>query len=283
MSPETLFGQAAAFLLSHPRNRVSASEALRLDLSGLRMYDAPLFAVGSADDPLFESLRSPEVVHPEYLTPRDWLPEARSVISFFAPFSGRVKAANAADLHGPVDEWLHARIEGEEMMNALRAHVRDLCTAAGFAAVAPPLDPRFRWVAKYASNWSERHTAFICGLGTFGLSKGLITAKGVAGRFGSVVTTMPLPVTQRAYHDLYAYCSKCGACARNCPARCIDPARGTHQAKEHPPCEAFVSATQNRPGAKPGDKVRYGCGKCQVAVPCQNGIPCGCPSISGNY
>lgn len=35
----------------------------------------------------------------------------------------------------------------------------------------------------FGSNWSERHAAYVCGLGTFGLSKGLITDKGMGRTF----------------------------------------------------------------------------------------------------
>ena len=37
-----------------------------------------------------------------------------------------------------------------------------------------------------ASCWSERHAAFVSGLGTFGLCDGLITPVGKAMRCGSV-------------------------------------------------------------------------------------------------
>lgn len=36
----------------------------------------------------------------------------------------------------------------------------------------------------FASSWSERHTAHFCGLGTFGVSDGLITSVGKAVRVG---------------------------------------------------------------------------------------------------
>ncbi|MPM73368.1 hypothetical protein SDC9_120348 [bioreactor metagenome] len=124
---------------------------------------------------------------------------------------------------------------------------------------------RFGSPVSYTSNWSERHVAYVCGLGTFSLSKGLITEKGVSGRFGSLVTTAPLTVTPRAYSELYEYCVFCGACARNCPAEAIaiDPEVG----KRHAPCAAFLD--EYRPQYAP----RYGCGKCQVRVPCRDGIP----------
>jgi len=45
--------------------------------------------------------------------------------------------------------------------------------------MAPALDKRFV-ITDLQSNWSERHVAFIAGLGTFGLSRSLITPLGTA-------------------------------------------------------------------------------------------------------
>lgn len=95
-----------------------------------------------------------------------------------------------------------------------------------YSAVYPAADSRFGMLTQFASNWSERHVAYICGLGTFGLSKGLITKKGIAGRFGSVVTSAVLPVTQREYSNPFEYCTMCGKCAINCPAHAIDTEKG---------------------------------------------------------
>ena len=78
----------------------------------------------------------------------------------------------------------------------------------------------------YASTWSERHAAYVAGLGTFSLSKHLITEKGLCGRFGSVITDAPLEVTPRPYTDPYEYCTFCGACVPRCPARAISVEKG---------------------------------------------------------
>jgi len=273
MELKALQARTMAFLLGHPSNRVTDEDAMRQDLVGMQMYDAPLFAVGDAADPLFEALRGETVTHPEYALPGDWVTGARSVVSFFLPFTERVKASNAADMRRVSDEWLHARIEGQAMLKLVHDFVMDALRAEGFAAVAPMLDARFRMLAPYCSNWSERHTAFVCGLGTFGLSKGLITEKGVAGRFGSVVTDCPITPTLRAYSGVYDYCTRCGQCAANCPVRCIDPARGEDGAKAHPPCSKYLQAMERLPVRGKSQKKRYGCGKCQVATPCQDGIP----------
>ncbi len=272
-----LTADATAFLLSHEQNRVSAEDAMRDDLIGLTLYDAPIFAVAAADDPLFLALRAPDAVHPDYPLPGDWVMGAKSVLSFFVPFTARVREANAkSPKKMPADEWLHARYEGETMLRLLRAFVRDWLAARGYPSVTPLQDERYRMLAEFAPVWSERHTAYICGLGTFGLSKGLITEKGVAGRLGSVVTACPLPVTKRPYENRYAYCAKCGQCAANCPVRCIDPSRGPDKAKAHPPCSAFLKHIEGLPPRGKSRRKRYGCGKCQVNVPCQDRIPTSC-------
>jgi epoxyqueuosine reductase QueG len=242
---------------------VSETEALRPELVGMRLFDAPIFAVAAAADPMFLRLKSEEAVGARHCLPADWTPAARFVLSVFFPFTARIKAANAA-MPGrlPADEWLHGRIEGQWHITAISAAAAELLRGAGFSAVAPSVDSRFR-AQGFASNWSERHVAFVCGLGTFGLSRGLITQKGVAGRFSSIVTDMEMETTGRSYKGLYDHCTFCGLCARFCPAEAIDLKTG----KAHGPCEVFVEETRRI------FAPRYGCGKCQTGVPCESGVP----------
>jgi epoxyqueuosine reductase QueG len=103
----------------------------------------------------------------------------------------------------------------------------------------------------------------VCGLGTFGLSKGLITSKGIAGRFGSIITSLYLPPNKREYEEIYEYCSMCGACVKKCPVNAISIEKG----KNHIICSKFLNQTVEK------YKPRYGCGKCQVGVPCESMIP----------
>lgn len=180
----------------------------------------------------------------------------------------------------PSNEWLHARIEGQKFLNSYSRFLQTALIQAGYEAIVPSLDKRF-WAKisppidkihnyeeinnapLFTSNWSERHVAFLCGLGTFGLSKGLITSKGMAGRFGSVITSLELSPDERHYSEPFEYCMKCGKCARNCPADAISIERG----KDHDMCSAFLDDVMEK------YHPRYGCGKCQVKVPCEHGIP----------
>jgi epoxyqueuosine reductase QueG len=175
----------------------------------------------------------------------------------------------------PALEWLHARVEGQAFQDEICGFGVGLFRQEGIEALAPMEDPRFSRISPitrneqeqdyYTSNWSERHAAYICGLGTFGLSKGLITRKGVAGRYVSIITAAEFEGDTRPYTGIYEYCTFCGACVRNCPGGAISQKTG----KSHPLCSAFVESTrvQHAP--------RFGCGKCQVRVPCEAGIPGG--------
>ena len=252
----------AEYVMTAQQNIIDASWALSPELAGIRIFDAPIYAVGAADDPMFAGLRAPEAVGPQLRLPDEWLPGAVSVICYFLPFSDAIKASNGPENPEPSQAWLHGRIEGQRFLEGFSRLIRDDLRALGFGAVAPILEPEFYYEG-FTSNWSERHAAYICGLGTFCLSKGMITERGVCGRFGSIITTAKLPVTPRPYTGLYDYCIRCGKCAKNCPAGAIDLETG----KDHKKCAALLHEGALRYAP------RYGCGKCQVDVPCMNGIP----------
>ena len=270
MNPETIETAAAEFSRSSPENFVPENKALLPHVSGMRIYDPPIFGYADAENEYLNTLR----LYPEAgispVPPKTWLESARTVISFFLPFTEVVRTGNRGGDY-PSVEWLHGRIEGQIFCIALCVYLSDMIKNAGFDAVIPSMDPNVftKSVSPetgehvYNCRWSERHVAFACGLGTFSLSKGLITRKGVAGRFGSLVTSVELPATAPVYSELYEYCKKCGACARNCPAGAIDPETG----KDDTACSRFLD------NVRAARKPYYGCGKCQTSVPCEARIP----------
>lgn len=267
--------RATEFADGSDGNRVHEGIALSPAIAGMRIFGEPLLGFGAAGDPYFDSFRDPAVIGGHYMTPREWLPGAETIISFFLPFTDEVKRSNAGEKLWPSAEWLHGRIEGQSFIDRLCALLAAALAEAGHASVIPSADRRFfsrtapaeadagGVALSFTSNWSERHAAFVCGLGTFGLSRGLITKKGVAGRFGSLITDLKLAPDEREYRDVYEYCSMCGACAENCPAGAISPENG----KVHAPCSLYLVWTKEK------YKPRYGCGKCQTGVPCESCIP----------
>lgn len=268
-----LEAKLAAFVDEAAGNYVAEKEALTKELAGLKLYEAPLLGAASADDSLFLELKEEEAIGPHFMLPTEWMPEGRTVLSFFLPYTSAIKNANALDNKEPADAWLHGRVEGHTFLIQACKYLKNQIHDLGGNVVIPAADPRF-WRTEspkgaelkdygFTSNWSERHIGFICGLGTFGLSRGLITEAGIAGRLSSVITDLDFTPTQRKYSDLYEYCTRCGACIQRCPVKAISFESG----KEHRPCGRFLNYT------KENYAPRYGCGKCQTGVPCESGRP----------
>ena len=233
----------------------------------LTLFDAPLIGFASADDEIFKDFQSPSIVSPKHMTPSEWLPDAKSVISLFFPIAETIRVSNRSQSSMPSPEWLRARIEGQAFISAFMAEFTRWFTARGLSACVPALDPRFSQFTAAAdttgptmfSNWSERHAAYACGLGTFSLSKGLITERGMAGRFASIIVSLPTEPTKRPYTDPYEYCIRCGACIPRCPVNAISLENG----KDNLICRDWIGEV--RKACDP----RYGCGKCQTTVPCE--------------
>jgi len=258
--------KAEAFHAGSALNRIEAPETLSSVPAGpspLTIYAAPLFAVADALDPLWARLKDAEVVGPGHLAPDEWLPGARSVLSYFLPYSAQVRRANRGKGEAAT-EWIYAQWEGAKFNAALEAFLVETFRAAGAGAVGPMLDPRYR-TADLRCNWSERHAAFIAGLGAFGLSHALITPLGAAGRFGSVITDARLDPTPRAYPVRNESCATCGICIGRCPCRAISAS-----GKDHRACLAYEDETLAR------YSPRYGCGKCMTGVPCEGLVPRPC-------
>ncbi|MDX9871455.1 MAG: 4Fe-4S binding protein [Clostridia bacterium] len=244
---------AEDFIAATPLNQID-------ELNGLRLFDKPIIKVADAADPLFDKLKSPAVIGEHYLLPAEWLPEARSVLSILLPFTEEVRKSNYTGTH-PSIEWLYGRIEGQCLVLETSRYLRDEIMKAGVKAVVPAADPRFVLINR-CSNWSERHAAFIAGQGTFGLNKSLISSRGTAARYGSVITSLNLEPDLRDYQDIYEYCTLCGSCIPRCPSGAI-----TKEGKNIPPCADYLDEM---------GKIyhpRYACGKCQTSVPCEYSRP----------
>ncbi len=282
MKKEELVNEIIHFVMNSPDNYVSEEDAIYSRIAGLKLYELPIMGFAFAGDELFtEEYKKKGVVHPEYMAPREWMPGAQTVISLFMPFTKEVKDSNRYRTDEPYAsgipqrcsaEWLHARIEGQSFLNKITGHIQTLLENEGFETVCPTTSGKLRKITPYISTWSERHAAYAAGLGTFGLSKGMITSKGMAGRFGSVITDAEFCPDIRTYSDPFEYCTMCGACMTKCPVKAIDKAKGCAHGKDQLICGPYVYGS-SLPAHGPNEVIRYGCGKCQSGVPCESGIP----------
>ncbi|MDP6180671.1 MAG: hypothetical protein QGG48_12340, partial [Desulfatiglandales bacterium] len=157
----------------------------------------------------------------------------------------------------------------------IREHVVSFLKNNGFLAVAPMSSPLFEVLQSekvgFTSNWSERHVAYAAGLGTFGLSRGLITQRGIAIRCGSVVTNLQLPPSPRPYahfqeHCLFYNSGTCGKCITRCPAGAISE-EGHDKDRCMTHCSEIMQMCDEYDADMPG------CGLCQTGVPCEAKIP----------
>jgi epoxyqueuosine reductase QueG len=203
--------------------------------------------------------------------------EELTVISWILPQTKQTKLDHRVEKRFPSERWARSRKYGEEYNVKLRLHVVKTLSDEGFEAVAPMLSSRWEMMASeqygLASTWSERHAAYASGLGTFGLCDGLITPLGKAIRCGSVVARIPIAPTPRPYEDHHAYClfySKgiCGKCIDRCPVGAI-----TKQGHDKGKCQQYVDVETREFINTYFGFDAYGCGLCQVGVPCESNIP----------
>lgn len=250
------------------------------------IFDEPLVGFASGDDPLFTDYKT--IIGPDHLTPREALAEAYgkkpedlpaelTVVSYILPVTGLTRRSNRKESKMPSRPWSHTRWFGEILNDAVREFTADILTDMGYMAAAPVLQPYFKGLSNEKgpySNWSERHVAYAAGLGTFSLSDGFITEKGIAHRCGSVVTDLVLPPTPRTAKTPFSNCvyyarGTCMKCVERCPAgaiteaghdkiRCLEYQRGIG----YHPEQAYDIETSVA-----------GCGLCQTDVPCEHRVP----------
>jgi epoxyqueuosine reductase QueG len=263
---DALRSEIERFVREHPGNRLQDGD--------VPYFDPPLVGVASADDPLFGAYK--EIIGPFHSTPGELLAGAASVVCWVLPIPRETRQSNRREQALPSLAWARTRSFGEGFNVALRKHVVAWLAARGHAAVAPPLSPGWRQLDEtpvgIASTWSERHAAYAAGLGTFSLNDGLITARGIAHRLGSVVTTLKLPPTSEGRPGVRDHCGfydgSCTACIGRCPARAIS-ASGHDKAL----CNAYLEDTIKARVAGPWGTPSPGCGLCQTGVPCESRIP----------
>ena len=153
-------------------------------------------------------------------------------------------------------EELHAEIEGSIIAGQF---VNPANPEAHYRTTAPEI----------YSAVGDKLGAFVAGAGTFGLSAGLITEHGVAIRLGSVVTTLELPADPRPYgDDPFAWCTRCGACIRRCPAHAIGP---EFKDRDKPACARYAveHVAKDREKTYGWLDRALGCALCQTGVPCE--------------
>ena len=247
-------------------------------------FREPIYGYGSGADLLFAFYK--QDIGDFLLLPHEWLklkygkdydPANVTVISWCFPQTVENVESNRNETLYPSYGWAYNRTFGEKYNCEFAKNKEIEFNSRGIDAIAPMAHETFSWHTSekygYASNWSERHAAHICGLGTFGLCDGLISAAGKAVRYGSVIVAEKYPVTKRPYTKYNEYCiadKGCRACIDRCPAGAISLENGHDKDK----CRQY-QITKVTPYAREtyGFDGTFGCGLCQCGVPCEHSIP----------
>ena len=263
---------------------VQESPANRRKVDGGRYWQTPLVGFASGDGPLFKQYK--KIIGEFHFTPQDIFEltfggrkssKELSVISWVLPTSEDIRKSNRKEARYPSLLWAHTRDFGEQFNVKLRNHLVSILKKKGYKAVAPMNSPLWRRLRSpevgIASNWSERHIAYACGLGAFGLSDGLITAKGKAMRVGSVVTNLLLKPSEKIYPHHHANClyyfnKSCKVCATRCPAGAI-----TEKGHDKDKCFEYTYSVVGKTKKAEYGVTIAGCGLCQTKVPCEFEIP----------
>lgn len=251
----------------------------------MRIWERPLVGVAAGDDQYYKFLKT-------HIGNFHWTPEeafslkygkadAKSlrVISIIFPHSDETKKLQSGQHKLPCDRWVVSRGEWEIFIKEFASKMEDQLASGGIRSVFPEFLEEMSLVDSpiwgKSSKWSHRHSAFAAGMGTFGLSDGFISERGMAIRLTSIIVEADLEVTPRGDKGHYDWClyfksGICGACIRRCPKRAISE-KG-HNKKV---CSSYLEECYSQISGKldVSNYKEVGCGLCQTKVPCMDKRP----------
>lgn len=217
---------------------------------GPKIWRTPLVGYADANHPYIRRL--PEIVMPEHSLPEDFLEDSRIIISYFVPFTKELAQTNVQVAGNAASkEWSEAYSYTNHMMGELNEQLAEELRSMGYRAAVPKWETN-RTLLK--SNWSQRHIAYVAGLGTFGINNMLISGKGCCGRYNSIVTDIPVEADVPLEEENCLYKSRgiCKKCIRNCFSGAL-----TVEGFDRRKCRETCS--KNPEGV---------CGKCDTNIPC---------------
>lgn len=256
------------------------------------MWEFPIIGFSKGDDPYYTFFKKD--IGNFYWLPHEAFAlghngdqvedQALTLVSLAFPQTQKTKSIHKTGSDRPTLRWQVSRGEWEGFITDYCKTLVAMFEKMGLPAVAIDLIPEFSrdTSEKYgiASKWSHRHTAFVSGLGTFGLSDGMITKKGKAMRFTTLIikNTQGIEADERPYEKHTDWCQfyvdgSCGVCMKRCPIGAI-----TEKGHDKEACSRFLIQIKEelvQDGTLNPDYISS-CGLCQCGVPCQDNIPRRC-------
>lgn len=224
------------------------------------LFRAPLVAFSDANDVRYLELK--ELIGDWHNTPKELLPEAQSVISYFVPFTKQVVMEPKTVKDGSA-LWSEAYQEinayFEVINQAVRTHLKNQGYLVETIRATHTYDPK-----DLKAYWSHRSAAVIAGLATLGANRLAITEKGSGGRFCTVITSAKLKPTQIPVEEkcLYKKNGSCGLCFKACPVGAL---KSTQMDKFA--CQDELNKNEALLRQKTDFKEADTCGKCISVCP----------------
>lgn len=249
-------------------------------------FEEPIIKFADTEDPLFEEYK--KIIGEHHFTPKEAFEltfgegsyKGGTVISIVLPINEKTRKSNRTQKELASKEWALTRTFGDEtFVRGFSKHLESYLNKMGYRTITPRL---FEWFKIHAngsdltSNWSERHIAYVAGLGTFSINDAFITEKGIAVKLISFATELKLTPDVRSvknHTENCLLCSKgtCGACINRCPVSAISK-EGHNKIK----CYKYVYGEESSKLAESyggSAKAGSGCGLCQTGVPCEGKNP----------
>lgn len=218
------------------------------------IYRAPLIGYASAKDEVF--LQTKAIVGEKYILPEGLLPGAKTVVAFFLPFKKEIVFGNRQG-NMPSRQWAQAYQTTNNLINNICRELNSQLAEKGVKSAW--LLPTYEFdQKKLMAQWSHKHAAFACGLGTFGRNQLFLTARGCAGRIGSMVLDIELAPDTRN-NELVACIDGCKYCMDICPVGAL-----SNSGFDRHKCFAHCQAADN---SFPDLDCVEVCGKCSTG-PC---------------
>lgn len=250
-------------------------------------YENPIIQFADTDDYLFEDYK--QIIGKHHFTPKEVFElnfgegsyKSGTVISIVFPINEKTRKSNRVQKKLASKEWALTRSFGDEIfIKGFAKYLENYLSKMGYKTIAPRYSEQFKIHmdegSGLTSNWSERHIAYVAGLGTFSINDAFITEKGIAVKLSSVVTELKLTPNVRVAKNHTENClfyskGTCGACIKRCPVNAISK-EGHDKLK----CYNYVYGSESSKLAESyggNPKAGSGCGLCQTGVPCEGKNP----------
>lgn len=201
--------------------------------NGDRIIDKITVGGQFANHPYFEKLT--EHIH-EHLIPVDFFNNQfpleknanLSVVSFALHYNRQIVIDNSMEKKYPSYSWIEMTDKFfNEVFEPISKFIQNIL---GNSKIVYPTKNKLYIINGSekikTANWSERHVAFGCGMGSFGLQGAFITEFGCNARLISIVTNKEFEDYSEPLKDIYSNClyfqdKGCKKCIERCPVQSV--------------------------------------------------------------